>query len=645
MSKALKYTLAGAGVLLVLLLAVPFLIPAGSYKARIEREAYERTGRHLTINGPVRVTLFPVLGVRADDVTFENVPGGQSRHMATMGDIKVGVRFLSLLSGKIEVQQIVLDAPAINLERDKSGAGNWHFQSLRPKTPGTGKPRALHFEGITINDGRVSYRSATGKVRMLEHANLTIGLTAVDHPVSVDGDLTYRGKRISLEAKLASLAPMTQPRDTDVSLTSDLLQGSFKGTVAENGDLNGAVKLDTTNIRAVAEWLGEFLPPDGGFKTLSLEGRIETSGTHYALPEETLRLDGMSIIGKMSVDLGGARPLIVGDVVVDRLDLNRYLEQRPRVAVGVPAPSAPPPPQAEGWSKKKVDLSLLHLFDANLTIDTGVLRVQGLHIGKTHLVATLADGLLNVALDPMALYGGIGKAALTVDVRGDVPQFQNALSFDNVSMRALLADTLGAQRIGGRGKLMLNVISEGDTADRVMRNLSGKGALNIASGQILGVDLGGVSRLIRTALDGAVTDPNASTPFSTMGGSFAIAKGVLATKDFHIESTAFRATGAGTVDIGNRTLDFNMKPRALLAPVGGVTVGVPFRAFGPWHHISYSADVTGTITGIVSDVFHSAVSLPGAIGDFFMGGEKPVKQKPQSKPKEKKSFFDNLFGH
>lgn len=640
MSKPLKYGLIGAGVLLLLLLIAPFLIPADTYRARIEQAAFDRTGRALKINGPLHVTLFPALGVNANNVTLANVPGGHTRDMATIGDLRVAVRFWPLLGGRIEVSEVVLDHPVINLERDKTGRGNWTFTS-RPQ-PHTATPGnfSTQFSGIAITHGQVNYRNTAGTVRSAERAELTLGLVSVDKPITLDGDITYRSKRVSLEARIANLTPLAadQTRDIELSLTSDLLQGSFKGAIAANGDLDGAVKLDTTNIRGVADWLGEDLPKDSGFKTLSLEGRVQTTGNAIALPEESLRLDGMTVTGRMSADLNGKRPLIVGDVVVDRLDVNRYIEARPDAA-------KPNSKASNGWSTEPVDLSILHLFDANLTIDTGVLHVRGLHINKTHLVATLNDGLLNIALDPMSLYGGTGKATLVVDVRGPMPQFQNTLALDNVSMRALLNDSMNAQRIAGRGTVSFSVTSQGNTADTIMRNLGGRGKLLIANGQVLGVDLGGVARLIHTALTGTAVNPNAATPFSAMGGSFAIAHGVLATKDFHIESKSFRATGIGAVDLGNRTLDFAVKPKALLVPMPigtGLGVGFPFRAHGPWHNITYTADVAGAVTGLVGDVFHTALSAPGGALDFLAGS---VQEKPKTKPKKKKGFFDGLFGH
>jgi AsmA protein len=636
MSKTLKYGAIGAGALLLLLILAPFLIPADAYRVRIEQAALDTTGRALRINGPLQITLFPSPGVSAHNVTLANVPGGHAPYMATSTDLDVAVRFWPLLRGRIEVSEIVLNRPVINLERDSAGHGNWTFKSTQHGGSGGFSTR---FSGIAINRGQVNYRDPSGKVRSAEQADISIGLVSIDKPVTLDGDVLYRGKRVSLEARIANLIPIGpgQTRHIELSFTSDLLQAGFKGSIAANGDLDGDLKLDTTNLRGVAEWLGEALPRNSGLKTVSLEGRIETTGNTIALPEAGLRLDGMSVTGRLTADLRGQRPLLGGDVVIDRLDINRYIENRQ---------AASPSSANDGWNKQPIDLSALRRFDANLTIDTGVLHVRSLHLNKTHLTATLNNGLLNVALDPIALYGGTGKATLAVDVRGATPQFQNVIALDTVSMRALLNDSLNAQRLAGRGTLSLSVASQGNTADAVIRNLSGKGRLALANGQILGVDLGGVARLIRTALTGAVVNPGATTPFSALGGSFVIAHGVLATKDFHIESKEFRAAGTGTVDIGNRTLDFLVKPKAVLLPAG-LGIGFPFRAYGPWRDVHYSANVAGAVTTLVGDVFHSALAVPGGALDFLTGKveQKPKPQPAKSQPTKKKSFFDGLFGH
>ena len=47
-----------------------------------------------------------------------------------------------------------------------------------------------------------------------------------------------------------------------------------------------------------------------------------------------------------------------------------------------------------------------------------------------------------------------------------------------------------------------------------------------------------------------------------MGASFTLANGVLDKQDFHLAGPVLQATGSGQVDIGNRTIDFRIEPKA-----------------------------------------------------------------------------------
>src|SRR6185312_1786186 len=138
-----------------------------------------------------------------ENVTFANVPGAHDPFMATMDDISVGVRLMPLLGGHIEVSEIVLDRPVIALERGKDGRGNWTFKSSGDQSGFT-----TRFSGIRVNNGRVTYRSETGATRGFEHADLTIGLVSIDKPVTLDGEVLYRKRRVLMEARLDSLAAL-----------------------------------------------------------------------------------------------------------------------------------------------------------------------------------------------------------------------------------------------------------------------------------------------------------------------------------------------------------------------------------------------------------------------------------------------------
>ena len=163
MNKYLRFGLIGAAALMVLVLILPFLVPVDAYRVRIESAAEHATGRTLSINGPLRLMLFPQFGLRAEKVTFANMPGGHAAAMASVGDIQLAIRFLPLLTGKVELEQIVLDRPTIELEVDAAGQANWTL-GKKGETAGGGSsvtlPEDTEYSGIKIIDGAITYDNA-----------------------------------------------------------------------------------------------------------------------------------------------------------------------------------------------------------------------------------------------------------------------------------------------------------------------------------------------------------------------------------------------------------------------------------------------------------------------------------------------------
>ena len=173
---------------------------------------------------------------------------------------------------------------------------------------------------------------------------------------------------------------------------------------------------------------------------------------------------------------------------------------------------------------------------------------------------------------------------MSVDARGRTPQFRNDLDFEHLSLAQFLDDAIGIDSIEGGGALKLDVTAEGSSANAAMHSLAGSGSIRGSDGRIRGVDLGLVARTIQNALSFGATTHSANTGYHDMGGTFTIAHGVLTNADFHISGPIVQMTGAGTIDIGNRGIDFRLVPKA---GMGALSVGIPFRIAGTWDHVHY----------------------------------------------------------
>jgi AsmA protein len=128
-----------------------------------------------------------------------------------------------------------------------------------------------------------------------------------------------------------------------------------------------------------------------------------------------------------------------------------------------------------------------------------------------------------------------------------------------------------------------------------------------------------------------------------MGASFTLTGGVLNSNDFHMSGPVLHASGAGNVDIGNRTIDFRIVPATTASVVHEkFDIGVPLHITGPWRHLRYKADVESLVKGVIQNLESGRAPLKGMFG-------KPADDKSQSPDGKKKhknlgEALKNMFG-
>src|SRR5262249_48602388 len=134
--------------------ALAYLVLRLDVRGEIERAVESAMGRHLTIEGDVGVSYWPVLGLRATKTTLSNVPGGRAPAFSTSGEIDIGVELQPLLNRQVIVRNLVLQRPRIALEIDAAGKPNWIFtpatHPARPAPPPPSRPQRPSQPGVDV---------------------------------------------------------------------------------------------------------------------------------------------------------------------------------------------------------------------------------------------------------------------------------------------------------------------------------------------------------------------------------------------------------------------------------------------------------------------------------------------------------------
>jgi AsmA protein len=652
----MKKLLIGVAVVIVLVIAAvvaaPFFIPVDTYKNELVAAVKRSTGRDFAINGKVSFSVLPSLALEANDVAFANPPGAASPQMAKLARLEVRLKFLPLLSRRVEVDKLVLVDPVIALEVDKQGRPNWQFTEAAPAAPSPARPAqpqaapaasgggtllsGLSLGDVRLENGQVSYvDQRSGETLRLDQIAMKLSLPDLDSPLTADGSAVYRAEKLSLSIDLANPRAFLAGKSSaaQLGLDSKPIAFGFKGHAAAStpAKLDGAIELKIPSLRGLAQWAGSPLnAPGTGFGPFTLSGKVSYAGTKIDFTEASLSLDQINAKGELALDTGGARPAVKGRLDVDKLDANPYLPpQTPSKsaaptggagggAAGGGAAGGGAGASSAGWSDQPLDVSALKSADVDFALSANILLYRKIAIGKSALGLHLKDGRLEADLTELALYQGTGKGKVVVDGGGAVPAVEAQFNLSQVQMEPLLKDAIDLDRLSGSGAFNMAVAGKGRSEREIIGALNGKGDLNLANGKIKGINLVAMVKNVASAFQSSSSTQE--TDFASLSGTWTMQNGILHNNDLQLKSADMPMTGAGTVDLPKRSVDYKITPK-----IAGA-VAVPVIVNGPWDDLSYEPDLAGLVgnpaellksgAGGVGDTVKSA---PGAAGNLLKG--------------------------
>lgn len=606
MKKLLIAILIIVALVVVAAVVTPFFVPVDAFKAKLIAAVKQSTGRDLRIDGPVSFHLLPNIELSADQVSFSNAPGGAAKNMAQLKSLEVRLQLLPLLSGTVAVDTFVLVDPVIALEVEKDGRPNWEFSTTTAPAPAATAhaPAAsgggamttlarLRLANLAIENGTVSYvDTRSGKRWEADAINLKIAMAGLDSPMSASGSVAWNKQTVNVDLSVNRPAAFEGGQATPIKLkiASSPINFSFTGSGvgAPTLKLDGDADLNIPSLRSLAAWAGQPMPAGNGFGLLAIKGKVAIAGAKYAFGNAVVAFDAIKGNGGIEFDNGGAKPYIKGSLQLDDLNLNPYLGATSGSGA-TPAPSGAAGGTSasgeQGWSTTPIDTSALKVADADFFLGANSVEYHNIKVGKSALIVHLKDARLAADLTQLTLYKGTGQGKVTVDGSGAVPAIEESFALKGVDMQPLLHDAANVNLLSGSGSLDMAVDGRGRSQRDIISSLAGKGSLHLDKGKIEGVNIIGIMKNAAKALSMGLVGSGNDTDFSTLSGTYTITNGVLKNNDLQLVSSELPMTGAGTVDLPQRQVNYRLTPK-----VAGA-LAVPVLISGPWDHLSYRPDV------------------------------------------------------
>lgn len=619
-------------ILAVIILAVatvvilPSLVPTDRIRDMVVAQVKASTGRDLVIRG--KVSVLPSLAVEVADIALSSPPGF-STDLVRLGALRVHLRLLPLLSGRVEVASFVLVDPVLTLEVDRQGRTNWAFASSPEAAPakapaaapaaGAG-PADLILGDIRVDNGRVLYVDGrSGERQDLSAISLAMSLPGLDSKLNATGSAQWRGQKIGIEIAAerprAMVAGGTGPVQVGVTGPATIL--TLSGQAGASG-FDGDLSLTVTAIRDVLNWAG-IKPPALGPAALgkvTAKTRLTADADKVALAGLSLVTDATTVEGDATLALG-ARPRLTATLKAEPLDLAALLPP----TAAEPARAQPASGNAQGdagWSDTPLDLSALTRADADLTLTVARLSLPQAKIDKARLHAVLTKGRLTADVTELALYQGGGQARLTVDASQPSVQVALTAALKGVQAEPALAAAAGFDRLAGTAATNTALTAKGASPRQLVGSLAGKGAVTFTDGAIKGINLAAMARNVTQAF--STTTSNEKTDFSELSGTYTVAAGIVTNKDLKLASPLLRVQGAGTVDLPTRGLNYRVEPKlvASLEGQGGKSditgLDVPIIVSGPWDALTWRPDLDALVKS------KAGQALDQATGGVLGGG-------------------------
>ena len=299
------------GIVFVLLIGAisvaPFLIPTSVYKNQIENTASTALNRSVTLNGDVKLSLFPTIKASVENVAVANPEGFSDPHMVEAGALSGTLKWIPLFSGRVEVAELGFVDATVRLERLADGSVNWDFAGVDETDPApedtSDQPPA---EGQTVNAGidkarlvnaNVFYSDAmTGARYELTEFSAEASMQSFDQPLSAKGNGNFQDQAFRFEIDLASPEAALNGALTAATFefTSDLADLAFNGDLALGDAMtsDGTFSANVPDIPAIASFADTPLPAGvTALQAFTSKGSIRGGLTTPTIQFETLSID------------------------------------------------------------------------------------------------------------------------------------------------------------------------------------------------------------------------------------------------------------------------------------------------------------------------------------------------------------------
>lgn len=304
-----------AALLIIAAFSVPFFIPKSVYKNQIENAATNALQRDVTLAGDVKISVFPRISASVEQVSVANPDGFATPNMIEAGALRGSVKWMPLLSRRVDVQEIAFVDADVFLQRKADGNTNWEFASSKEASPppeGTNGSFDAGIESAILKNASLIFQDdQSGETYKLSELDLEASLRGMDQPLSATASGRFQEQAFTVDIWLDAPEALTRnlPAQAQLDLASDLANIKYDGSV-QLGDapsLNGTFETVVADLAALTQQFELDVPARSALGRLQVAGKASGALDSPSLTELKLTHDSdlLSASYEGSVSLNG----------------------------------------------------------------------------------------------------------------------------------------------------------------------------------------------------------------------------------------------------------------------------------------------------------------------------------------------------
>lgn len=603
------------GIFVVAAVSLFLFFDPNDFRDKISAGVKEQTGRDLTIEGDLSLTLFPWLAVEIGRTQLGNAEGFSNEQFLSFENASLSVRLMPLIfQQQVTVGTASLDGLVVNLEVASDGSNNWDDLAEGGESPASdedqdsGDAAEIDVANISVNNASVSYSDAqAGSSYAISNLDFETGRIVANTPIEMSAEFDFDSSPGELGGHLEIRGTSSMSDGaSQISLSGLNVSGTLRGVVSEPTEFNfdsRAINVDTkaqsinlgemdlmvlglamsadvapfsyagtpqpkAQLRVAEFSLKELMevldiaPPvtadPNALQRVSFSASAAVGETEIALSSMTLELDESAMTGSLSIPTTTSGALRF-DLGVDEITLDGYM-----------APTDDSMAAAdEDTGDVEIPVDLIRTLNVNGSFKIGRAFMSGMEFENLELGVNSSGGRLR--LHPLAadFYDGSYSGDVRIDASGDVPSVSANENISGVNLASLAAAMFDQENITGTINGGFELGGSGQSLSAIRRDLDGSMSIELLDGAWEGTDVWHQLRSARAMFrQESAPEPTlpARTEFSTVSATGVVTDGIFENDDFIAELPFLQLTGGGMVDLNTTEVDYSMEVRVLDRP-------------------------------------------------------------------------------